>query len=445
VTPRVVLVNPPGLPGTTANREGAAGLGQVEPVAAGFTYPPQTLAAVAAGLRQVGWPVAALDAVGEGLDLAATLGRLQASGADAVGVQVSWATAPADVAFLRAWRAAAPDIPVVLFGPAVRYLGAELLPELGSGAALAGEPEGAFPVACQAALGSPGRAQLLTPAGLGAANYDEQGFLVDLDALPSPAWDLLPRERYRFLTLMGSRGCGDQCAYCPYVAAQGMRFRGRSPEGIVNELAWLGERFRPPRIVFRDPVFAWDPARVYAICEGILRRGLRASWECESRPEHFDPEMLALMKRAGCEGIKIGVETIAEPLLHRVRRLDQEQEAEDYRAHVAELVRASKELGLRCRLFVMLGLPGESEADLQATADWAESLAPSALNIKPLEKYPGIRMSPEEQDQAQPPSERWLSAFEEIKRRCEAPGAAKPGWGQRAQGWLRRRLRGGER
>ena len=441
--PEVILVNPPGLPGTTANREGAAGLGQVEPVPAGFSYPPQTVATIAANLRREGWPVAALDAVGEGLDLPATLGRLEGHGRAILGVMASYATLPADLAFLRALRAPAP---VIAFGPATRYVQHALLPELDRGAVLLGEAEGAFSAACSAVLEVPrGPARLLTPALLGLHGYDDQGLLADLDALPFPAWDLLPYSRYRFLTIMGSRGCGDRCAYCPYVAAQGPRFRGRSPEGVVDELAWLTERFHPPRVVFRDPVFAWDPERVHAICEGILRRGIRASWECESRPEHFDVEMLGLMRRAGCEGIKIGVETVSETLLHRLRRLDQEQEAKDYQAHVAELVRTSQELGLRCRLFVMLGLPGEADADLQATADWLAAVEPAALNIKPLELYPGIRMSPEEQGSAQPPAALWLTAFDEIKRRCEAQGAVRPGLGQRARGWLRRRLRGGAR
>ena len=69
----VLLINPPGPAGKTANREGSAGLGVIGPHADDFYYPPQTIATVAAVLRQAGYSVTCVDAVAEKLDVAATV------------------------------------------------------------------------------------------------------------------------------------------------------------------------------------------------------------------------------------------------------------------------------------------------------------------------------------------------------------------------------------
>ncbi|MCB9155245.1 MAG: hypothetical protein H6649_14470, partial [Caldilineae bacterium] len=62
MSPSVLFLNPPALPGTTANREGSAGMGVSVETAGAFTYPPYLLASCAAVMRGQGWRVAGLDA-----------------------------------------------------------------------------------------------------------------------------------------------------------------------------------------------------------------------------------------------------------------------------------------------------------------------------------------------------------------------------------------------
>jgi radical SAM superfamily enzyme YgiQ (UPF0313 family) len=434
----VTLINPPSPAGLTANREGAAGLGYLDHAPAGFAYPPQTIAQVAAVLRQESWTVRALDAVGEGWNLQETLQAWPTETA-VCGVFVSYDTLQADLDFLAALRREKPGAPIIAFGPATRYI-QEPLEQSGVAGILLGEAERSFGAAALESLRRGTSAETLTfsPTSLGLAGYDAEGLLRDLDSLPHPAWELLPVSRYRFLTVMSSRGCGDLCRFCPYVAAQGARFRARAPEGVVEELAWLQKTFSPSRIVFRDPAFAWDQARVEGICRLILERRLRLNWECESRPEHFDEPLLRLMKRAGCEGVKIGVETVSEELLHSLARLEPEQDAESYREHVGELARVCCEIGLRCRLFVMLGLPGQDQAALDETLRWLEGIGPEVLNVKIFQTYPGIRLSAAELAAAPTPREADVQAFQQTQRR-RASTNVSPGVLGKAFNLLRRR------
>jgi radical SAM superfamily enzyme YgiQ (UPF0313 family) len=204
---------------------------------------------------------------------------------------------------------------------------------------------------------------------------------------------------------------------------------------VVGELIWLSERFGVPRIVFRDPVFARDRQRVLEICDGIvahreLGAGERFTWECESRPEHFDLELLKRMKMAGCGWIKIGLETTDEQVLHNLRRLHPGETRDDYVARAADVVEACTRVGIRCRVFTMTGLPGQTEASVSETAAYLRQIKPTALEVKTLEHYPGARWDVEVSridDVAREQAEPLLRLKDELER------TAAP----RRRGWRR--------
>ncbi len=389
----IVLVNPPDPPGQRAVREGAGTLGALSP-ADGFAYPPHTLAVSAAVLRDMGRPGRVLDAVGERWSVAQTLDQVPAQ--TIAVIQVSYPTREADAAFLTRLRAQRPQVLSLLIGPAasdLMWLARDLCD-----AVLLGEPELALPAAVQAL--HEGARGTLTPRALGVPGYDARDRVLDLDALPYPAWDRVPWQAYGLLSLFGSRGCPDECRYCPYVVGMGDRFRARSVDGVLAEMRWLAERFAPPRLFFRDPVFARDRARVLALCEGIRRAGLQLPWECESRPEHLDRELLEAMRAAGCTTVKIGVESADPELLVRLGRVADADQARTYVRRAAEVVRDAVAVGLICRVFVMVGLPDESESAVRRTADFLRHLPEAArIHIKPFTWYPGLKLPPGPGDQ----------------------------------------------
>jgi hypothetical protein len=392
VTARIVLIIPPGLAGTTPNHEGAGGLGAVEPTASAFRYPPHTAAIAAAALRDKGYAPHMVDAPALGLGETACLQVVAQMQADLYGVFVSWATHWGDGAFLGALhRLAGRSAPVIALG-----VGAQCMGEYLSSAdcVLQGEPEIALGWAVEQCLRQGTLPRALSVAGL--AGHDAHGRVCNLDALPTPAWDLLPVERYPFLTVLSSRGCDQHCAWCPYIVAQGNHWRACGAERVVAELSDVWTRFAPQRIVFRDPVFALDPARVESICRQIIASPIlqgKLAWDCESRPEHFDPALLRLMRQAGCAAIKVGLETVDSSVLVGQGRVASEQEAEEYLRRAAALARDCAALGIACRMFVMVGLPGQTLSSAQRTAEWVRRARPATLTVKHLERYPGVRLT----------------------------------------------------
>ncbi len=382
----VILINPPSPPDQAANREGTAGMGVIGAQATDFVYPPQTIATVAAVLRTNGYAVTCIDAVAEKLDTAATIERVPApsEGVD-VGVLVSQATRRIDMTFIDALAAAEPGGEIIAFGPAMRFIGPDIMAQSNVTAVAMGEAETAVLSTLQMVALEPADDAEGWIAGPAAVDADP-------NQLPHPAWDLLPHELYPFLTLRAGRGCDDNCAYCPYVASEGFGRTVRSPEAVADELAWLATTYRKPRYLFRDIVFAADRAWVEAFCREVSGLHLEAAWECESRPEHFDLGLLRHMARAGCTTIKIGVETFDDDLLASIGRLRPGESADDYRQRVREVLHACDQVGIGCRVFVMIGLPGETDRARTQTREFLAQVRPPYLSVKIYRPYAGIRV-----------------------------------------------------
>lgn len=424
---KILFVVPPGFSEVLAHHEATSGMGALDATAAGtgeagFLYPPHTVAACAAAARAANAEIAVLDGARRPApaDFAA---EVTAQSGDVLAVLVSQGTAYADETFLyllRRLRPAAGGTPILLFGPSAHLVAEPWLAEGLADAALLGEPEGAFAEAA-AQLAAGALSGLVPAATLRPDRYltvevarSETGhstdgpgvrlaspllrgegpgvrsLLADLDALPFPAWDLAPWQPYGVVSLLSSRGCPAGCAYCAYTVAQGTYVRAQSPERTVAELAWLAETIQPPRLQVRDPVFAHDRARVAAICQGLIAGGIRVSFNCESRPEHFDDDLLRLLRAAGCRRIKVGLESGDPALLQRLGRAADAAAAEAALSQALRVARTCAAIGLRCQVFVMAGLPGQDAASLARTEAVLRQLpAGTMITAKPYRAHPG--------------------------------------------------------
>ncbi len=384
---KITLVNPPSLPDALANREGTASFGALS---TGFLYPPHTLAVILAALRAAQREATLIDAVGENLSVADVIARIRHARPDALGVYASWGTLEADKAALAGLSAAFPKTPVIALGTGARYNAADLL-AAGASHVLLGDPELAFVTLMTGALPEPGVVKVneLLPE-----DHNYAGLLKYPQKLPRPAWDATPWQKYGFLTIFGSRGCDEHCAYCAYVRVQGRSKRPRPARDMVDEMLWLERTFGPKRIMARDPVFASDRTWAIDVARGLIADGFRTPWECESRPEHFDPALLKKLAQAGCTTIKIGVESGDAEELVRIGRVTDVAHARTYLAYIREVVAAAKKHGVNVRAYVMVGLPGQTMAEIQSTAAYIRALRPTFFHPRPYIAYPRVALGP---------------------------------------------------
>jgi len=215
----------------------------------------------------------------------------------------------------------------------------------------------------------------------------------DLDALPFPRWDFatdrpgrwaLPFAARPFgggIPLLASRGCPEFCTYCPHRILAG--HRSRSVRNIADELEALCDQFSRPYIIFRDPLFSNDRERVMALADEMRARDLDLRFECETRLDRLDDELLATLRAAGLRALSFGVESVSPDILKRVGR---RPTPEKQQRAVIDWCRTN---GVVTAAFYVLGFPHDDWSSIAATIDYAIDLGSTVAQFKLLTPYPG--------------------------------------------------------
>lgn len=205
----------------------------------------------------------------------------------------------------------------------------------------------------------------------------------DLDEVPLPDRSLLINGRTYSSEDMGlimtSRGCPFSCSFC---ATQTRRVRCRSIERVVAEIKAVKAAYGTTQFSFKDDSFTVNKGRVAAFCDAFLREGLRIGWECNTRVDLVTEDLLVRMKNAGCNSIKVGIESGSEAVLERMNKritLDQARRA-------AALFR---KVGIHWTGYFLMGIPGETAVDVSRTLAFMYELRPDFASIGVYEPFPG--------------------------------------------------------
>jgi radical SAM superfamily enzyme YgiQ (UPF0313 family) len=215
----------------------------------------------------------------------------------------------------------------------------------------------------------------------------------DLDSLPFPRWDLMAPATRRWgvqlsvrpvgggFPLLGSRSCPEFCTYCPHRILA--TYRTRSIGNIADEISELCERVRRPYVVFRDPLFSQQRDRVLGLCDELQARGLSIHFECETRLDRLDVDLLDRMHAAGLRAITFGVESVSPTTLKHVGRRPIPPE---YQRRIIDHCRS---LGIVTVAFYVLGFLDDDWQSIAATIDYAAGLGSAVALFRILTPYPG--------------------------------------------------------
>jgi radical SAM superfamily enzyme YgiQ (UPF0313 family) len=166
---------------------------------------------------------------------------------------------------------------------------------------IAGEAEYLWPRFCRdLAAGTPQRL------------YRETG-VVDLEASPTPRYDLLKLERYTTATIQFSRGCPYRCEFCDIIVMFGRKPRHKAIEQVRRELDALraaGARnvFFVEHNLIGHKAVAKDLLRFLAGYQAEHGRPFNFGTEASINLAH-DPELLGLFRDAGFTWVFIGIES----------------------------------------------------------------------------------------------------------------------------------------
>lgn len=185
--------------------------------------------------------------------------------------------------------------------------------------------------------------------------------------------------------IITTRGCPSACFFCSSPSFWDRKVRFRSPENIVNEIEYIRDRYGLIYFSLRDDTFTIDRARTIEFCRLLIDRRLHVLWNCQSRVNTLDEELLVWMKRAGCECIQLGVESGSQRILTRLGKSIHPSQVE----RAAGLIR---KVGINLSIYLISDVPGETEEDIRQTIDLIQRIHPDDGYVSPLAYFPGTRL-----------------------------------------------------
>lgn len=220
---------------------------------------------------------------------------------------------------------------------------------------------------------------------------NEPACVDDIDAVPMPAYHLLPVEKYEIsnfggktLSMFTTRGCPYKCGFC-YRNPLLDRVRTRDPIKVVDEIEYLITRFKINHINFVDEVITFNKRHISAICEEILTRGLKIRWQAATRVNTVDDELLRLMHAAGCHTLRFGIESGNQEILKRMNKKITLHQA-------GEAFTLCRKIGIKTVAYFIVGYLSETVQTIKDTIAFARRLSPDYAIFGPAYPLPETKL-----------------------------------------------------
>jgi radical SAM superfamily enzyme YgiQ (UPF0313 family) len=292
--------------------------------------PPLGLASLAAVARKNGASSSILDAAVLGYGLEETEGIISKENPDVLGITLTTLSLKTSSALGSRVRKRSPGIKIMVGGPHFTALPQKTLfdnPSFDIG--IVGEGEKTLEELLRALSG---KTPLTAVPGI---MFRSEGKIVptaprdrirDLDELPMPAFDLLPRlnrfyrlptqsiKRMPCVSLVTSRGCPGRCLFCDR-ATFGNQVRLHSAEYVTEMMLKLQKDYGIRGVLFEDDNFFISEERLEALARSIKKKNIKIAWSALSRIDIMTERKLGIAKQCGCWQILYGIESGAQKIL----------------------------------------------------------------------------------------------------------------------------------
>ncbi len=196
-------------------------------------------------------------------------------------------------------------------------------------------------------------------------------FIADLSANPWPDREAIDIPQYMKIwkdnhgkssvSVIQARGCPFTCRWCSH-SVYGNTHRRRTPEDAADEVLWIKERYNPDLIWYADDVFTINSRWFFQYAEALKQRGVRIPFECISRADRLNEEIVKTLADMGCFRLWNGSESGSQ---HVLDAMDRKVKVKD----VQEKTHLLQKYGIETGMFIMLGYEGETIQDLEETVE----------------------------------------------------------------------------
>ncbi len=254
----------------------------------------------------------------------------------------------------------------------------------------------------------------LTPAGTRGVTWrDSNGTVVveedrplipDLTLLPHPNLELLPDAPYEAFRIreleqgsivapiQAGRGCAFNCAFCSQnIIYPGLRLR--RVDDVLDEMEAQSRQHDVRTFGFVDANFPPSIRYGHEFARKFRERGLvgKISWFTEVRLDLVDAELISDLAGAGCRLIQFGVESGDDAILNEMGKGTEAKSGLD-------VFRWCREAGIMTVGLFVIGMPGETEAQIRTTVKLAARLDPDLAKFSVATPYPGSALWHEHQE-----------------------------------------------
>lgn len=364
-------------------------------------HPPLGLCYLASVLEQNGHEVCVRDAEANGQSVSELVEEVLELKPDLVGISITTPIFGAAVRFATLLKQGGPNLPVIVGGPHITLTGPDTL----DGYAVfdygfSGEGEIHFPefvdkldkgddvnavpgIISRDALGKP---RMLMP-NTSSPDLDQMPFpdrsKIDLDRY---LWSVPSKGIVKTASIQSSRGCPFKCIFCSEDTLYSKTVRFRSVENILKELDQLHQDTEVEHIVFLDDTITLHRRWAVKLFSGMLERGYRFSFECETTANKVDEELVSLMVDAGLVRVNFGIEN-GDPEMLKI--LGKGVTLEEVRA----AFKLMKKFKIETRGSCIIGNPYETRKTVMKTLRFVWSLKElDQVYINIATPYPGTAM-----------------------------------------------------
>lgn len=188
--------------------------------------------------------------------------------------------------------------------------------------------------------------------------------ILDLDNLPLPAYYLDPSIKgYKKISLEVGRGCPFNCTFCSTSEFFNRKFRLKSPEKMIEQMKFIKNRYGINNIAFTHDNFTANRKKVVEFCEALLNCGDDFCWSCSARTDQVDDDLIALMAKAGCNGIFFGIETGSARLQQIINKNLNLSDA-------ILRIQCANSHGIETTISLIIAFPEETKDDLKSTVNF---------------------------------------------------------------------------
>jgi len=161
-------------------------------------------------------------------------------------------------------------------------------------------------------------------------------------------------------------------------------FRPRSNEKIISEIMLLKRMYGITYIAFSDELLMSSAERTVSLCEDFIKAKLNIKWCCNGRLNFARPDVLNLMKQAGCVFINYGIEAMDDEVLKNMNKVLTTSQ-------IIEGIKATLEAGISPGFNILFGNIGDNKETLRKGVEFLLEYDDGSQmrTIRPVTPYPG--------------------------------------------------------